>query len=388
MTNIALEKFFILPLTLTLKIIQKPRKKWGYLRSDGPRCQPWASRCRRWKRWWRWWERRQWRGSTLSLWTKWRPRRVWISSPSWRPGAVWRGWSRAPGTEASTASDLPQRSLHLKSKLAALTGESLFVHDYYMLQESWFHFPLLEIEPNSALKLQAKIRTVSNPNNICEYNNNIGHYEAFYIDRRIDVTVQKAYNFFEGSFGPISWIVDAVTCASPVIFDIICPGLLIFSLFRSFSNWYFLQKSIKYLFPHIKINELPSRHVLWIKSERLKLEEIATFLQNILSNKQLLQSQIVQLFLQSNLSTEFIQENIDGKRHDEVRISVTEFMQEKDPKVNEKFMKLYQDRLTVDNPQITYHGPTDTSHKSVQNLFNRKKSVVHYHNHMQSLAED
>ena len=183
-----------------------------------------------------------------------------------------------------------------------------------------------------------------------------------------------------------------MTCASPVIFDIICPGLLIFSLFRSFSNWYFLQKSIKYLFPHIKINELPSRHVLWIKSERLKLEEIATFLQNILSNKQLLQSQIVQLFLQSNLSTEFIQENIDGKRHDEVnkvpRISVTDFMQEKDPKVNEKFMKLYQDRLTVDNPQITYHGPSDTSHKSVQNLFNRKKSVVHYHNHMQSLAED
>ena len=166
-----------------------------------------------------------------------------------------------------------------------------------------------------------------------------------------------------------------------------------FFFFRSFSNWYFLQRTLQNLFPQIKIKELPPRQVLWIKSQQLKLEEIARFLQNILSNKNFFHSRIVQLFLQSNLSTEFIQENIDGKRNDEVstvpRITTLEFKLENDTKVIEKIVKLHLDKVTVNNPQITYHGPTDSNHKSVQNLFSSKrKSLVHHHNHMQSLAED
>ena len=92
----------------------------------------------------------------------------------------------------------------------------------------------------------------------------------------------------------------------------------ILSSFRSFSDWYFLQRTLQNLFPQTKIKELPPRQVLWIKRPQLKLEEIATFLQNIVSNKNFVHSRIIQLFLQSNLSTEFIQENVDGKRNDEV----------------------------------------------------------------------
>ena len=165
------------------------------------------------------------------------------------------------------------------------------------------------------------------------------------------------------------------------------------SFFRSFSNWYFLQRTLQNLFPQTKFKELPPRQVLWIKSQQLKLEEIAKFLQNILSNKNFFHSRIVQLFLQSNLSTEFIQENIDGKRNDEVntvpRIPVLEFKLDNDTKVIEKITKLNLDKVTVTNPQITYHGPTDSNHKSVQNLFSTKrKSLVQHHNHMQALAED
>lgn len=60
-----------------------------------------------------------------------------------------------------------------------------------------------------------------------------------------------------------------------------------------------------------------------------------------------------------------------------------------DNRIIENITKLNLDKVTVNNPQITYHGPTDSSHKSVQNLFSSKrKSLVHNHNHMQSLAED
>ena len=167
--------------------------------------------------------------------------------------------------------------------------------------------------------------------------------------------------------------------------------------FRSFSDWYFVQRALKNLFPQTKIKELPPRQVLWIKRQQLKLEEIATFLQNIVSNKNFVHSRIVQLFLQSNLSTEFIQENVDGKRSDEVntvpRIPILEFKSDNDTsKVIKKLTELSMDDITVTvkNAQVTYHGPAYSNHKSVQSLFNgKRKSLVHHHNHhMQSLAED
>ena len=58
--------------------------------------------------------------------------------------------------------------------------------------------------------------------------------------------------------------------------------------------------------------------MLWIKSDQTRLEEFAAFLQKVLVHKQLLLNKIVQLFLQSHLSVELIQENLEGNRNDEV----------------------------------------------------------------------
>ena len=170
-----------------------------------------------------------------------------------------------------------------------------------------------------------------------------------------------------------------------------------FSSFRSFSDWYFLQRTLQNLFPQTKIKELPPRRVLWIKRPQLKLEEIATFLQNIVSNKNFVHSRIIQLFLQSNLSTEFIQENVDGKRNDEVntvpRIPLLDFNSDNHTtKVIKRITDLSMDDIsvTMKNAQVTYHGPAYSNHKSVQSLFNgKRKSLIHNHNnHMQSLTED
>ena len=153
--------------------------------------------------------------------------------------------------------------------------------------------------------------------------------------------------------------------------------------FRTFGNWYFLQSFIQNAFPQIKMRPLPPRHVLWIKDRQTKLEEISEFIKQILYHKHLMLNRIVQLFLQSSMSTDFIQENIDGGRHDEVA-STLEI--KKEAHFAENISKL---NLAKVSGQMTYHGPTE-SHKSVQNLFPmRKKSIVINHNpYMQPLTED
>ena len=152
--------------------------------------------------------------------------------------------------------------------------------------------------------------------------------------------------------------------------------------FRSFSNWYYLQSLIQKLFPLIKLRPLPSRHMLWIKDSSSKLEEIAQFLKQIVCHKQLMLNRSVQLFLQTNMSTEYIQENVEGKRHDDV-IPRIEFKPETE--IVEKISKL--DLQKLPGNQITYHGPTD-SHKSVQNLFAVRKKSIFVNHIMQPLTED
>jgi len=160
--------------------------------------------------------------------------------------------------------------------------------------------------------------------------------------------------------------------------------------YRSFSSWYFLQNFIKKNIPGIKIDDLPPRHLLWIKNEKDKLEELGYFLKSIISNKKLLSNKVVQLFLQSNVSQEILQENIDKIRDDNVvrtNCLTLNFNQDSDSKV--------ENTSTLNNSsnQYTYHGSSSVESNnqtkpSVQNLFKRRQSVVHQQPQLQSLVED
>jgi len=155
--------------------------------------------------------------------------------------------------------------------------------------------------------------------------------------------------------------------------------------YRSFSSWYFLQNFLKKNIPGIKIEDLPPRHLLWIKSEKHKLEELGYFLKSIISNKKLLSNKVIQLFLQSNVSQEILQENIDKVRDDDVvRTKCINLIFSPVPVSN------VENALTLNNTsnQYTYHGSStvETHKTSVQNLFKRRQSVVH--SQLQSLVED
>lgn len=155
--------------------------------------------------------------------------------------------------------------------------------------------------------------------------------------------------------------------------------------YRSFSSWYFLQNFLKKNIPGIKIEDLPPRHLLWIKTEKHKLEELGYFLKSIISNQKLLSNKVIQLFLQSNVSQEILQENSDKVRDDDVvRTKCINLNFSPVPASN------VENVLTLNNTsnQYTYHGSStvETHKTSVQNLFKRRQSVVH--SQLQSLVED
>ena len=140
-------------------------------------------------------------------------------------------------------------------------------------------------------------------------------------------------------------------------------------LLRSFSDWYYLDTVLRRHFAHCRLKPLPPRRQLWIENQKTKLEEIATFLLRLLSCKEILRSKVLQLFLQTQLGTNFIQENLEGKRNDLVS-GVPKVETNTEPKV-----------IHLNLPKIsqnTYHGPSE-SYVSVKNLFNdnRKRSLAY-----------
>ena len=126
--------------------------------------------------------------------------------------------------------------------------------------------------------------------------------------------------------------------------------------------------------------------MLWIKSDQTRLEEFAAFLQKVLVHKQLLLNKIVQLFLQSHLSVELIQENLEGNRNDEVieKRPRIEFNLNTETKIIDNITNLKLEKINI--AQNTYHGPTE-SYRSVQNLFNNKRKIV-VNNYMNAVVED
>lgn len=87
---------------------------------------------------------------------------------------------------------------------------------------------------------------------------------------------------------------------------------------RSFSSFYFLQRTLASSQPNTSVPKLPPKPLLWVANNKTKVQELANFISAVISNQELMLSKVLQLFLQTQLSIEFIQENIDGKRSDQV----------------------------------------------------------------------
>ena len=58
---------------------------------------------------------------------------------------------------------------------------------------------------------------------------------------------------------------------------------------------------------------------MWMSSVQSKLSELSTFLAKIISCRDLLSNKALHLFLQTELCTDHIQQNLDGLRDDLIR---------------------------------------------------------------------
>ena len=90
--------------------------------------------------------------------------------------------------------------------------------------------------------------------------------------------------------------------------------------------------------------------------------------------------------MQSHLSVELIQENLEGNRNDEVieKRPRIEFNLNTETKIIDNITNLKLEKINI--AQNTYHGPTE-SYRSVQNLFNNKRKIV-VNNYMNAVVED
>jgi len=87
---------------------------------------------------------------------------------------------------------------------------------------------------------------------------------------------------------------------------------------RNLDSFFFLYKTLKYHHPYAQVPTLPMKPILWLSSSQKILNILSSFLAKILSNPELLSNKAVHLFLQSEVTTNSIQENLEGKREDKI----------------------------------------------------------------------
>ena len=109
------------------------------------------------------------------------------------------------------------------------------------------------------------------------------------------------------------------------------------TVFRSFSSFYHLEKI---LLPSETSNpKLPLKTLLWTMSQEQKAEQLTSFLSQILRNKAFLALPAVHLFCQTQLSMEFIKDNMEGRRNDDVTFYKVEKTDESN-EINQKPLKV------------------------------------------------
>ena len=88
------------------------------------------------------------------------------------------------------------------------------------------------------------------------------------------------------------------------------------TVLRSFSSFYHLEKIL--LSSETPNPMLPLKALLWTMSQEQKVEQLTSFLSQILRNKAFLALPAVHLFCQTQLSMEIIKDNMEGRRNDDV----------------------------------------------------------------------
>jgi len=102
---------------------------------------------------------------------------------------------------------------------------------------------------------------------------------------------------------------------------------------RSLRSFYYLHKTLKKLHPYVSVPSLPLKPILWMSSYQSRLDVLSSFLAGLLSCQELLSDKALHLFLQSDISTDQIQQNLDGLRDDEIHESK-----------NQKFWNMFKKR--------------------------------------------
>ena len=109
------------------------------------------------------------------------------------------------------------------------------------------------------------------------------------------------------------------------------------TVLRSFSSFYHLEKIL--LSSETPNPMLPLKALLWTMSQEQKVEQLTSFLSQILRNKAFLALPAVHLFCQTQLSMEFIKDNMEGRRNDDVTFYKVEKTDESN-EINQKPLKV------------------------------------------------
>lgn len=97
---------------------------------------------------------------------------------------------------------------------------------------------------------------------------------------------------------------------------------------RDISEFYQFRSILTTQNTYMTIPSLPLQPMLWVSSYKTISNALATFLSEIIKQRELLSNKAVHLFLQSTLSVSSIRDNVEGRRDDEVAVDPREVIKD------------------------------------------------------------
>jgi len=110
---------------------------------------------------------------------------------------------------------------------------------------------------------------------------------------------------------------------------------------RSSGSFYQLRRILKNHHPYLIMPSLPMIPSLWISSYPYISLQLANFLSGVVAEKELLSNKALHLFLQTQLTMEKINDNLEGKRDDEVLLPKSKIVRDDRNNAKEGFCALF-----------------------------------------------
>jgi len=110
---------------------------------------------------------------------------------------------------------------------------------------------------------------------------------------------------------------------------------------RSPAMFYQFRSILRSHHPDLAIPRLPLQPALWVSSYQSVSLQLASFLAQLLTIKELLSSKALHLFLQSQLSMQTIKANMEGRRDDEVVVPISDLVKDERNNTKEGFGGLF-----------------------------------------------